>query len=443
MRKLINYTYLLFLLSIIVGCKDELIVPTGGGSPTIEVVSKPTAAFFADSISYHVKVADQGVNLSTLKVELLYSEDVVASQIIRTKEYGDYQGKLFAPFLKNVPNGTATLRFTLQNIELTKTEVLVDLPLSRPDFPFLNLIVEGKTYKMLRKGPNQYEVSDNFSTKVSGYIEAPAFGANGNVVQFGWDGDGISEGLTAQIPFSNIIEGVYPISFNTLTYLGSPFISYKLNGEDMNLIADDVYRIDVELDKDQELTFEGLVGLDSWWIDSDYIRKDGDKLFFNAAKGKYRITSDLKKKYFIVEAMNGSNLASLNADGTGAIWIIGEGIGKPNVTSNEVGWNTDKALCLAPIGGKKYQVTVVAGTTIKANSINFKFFHQKGWGGEFGGNAISTTSDIIFVGNGTNGRDSGNLGILTGKQLEAGATYTFVVDLSAGNDKGVLTVTKQ
>ena len=156
MRKLVNYSYLLMLLSILVGCKEEFIVPTGGGSPTIEIVSKPNAAFFADSISYKVKVADQGVDLSTLKVELLYSEDVVASQTIRTKEYGEYQGKLFAPFLKNVANGTATLRFTAQNVELTKTEVLADLPLTRPEFPFLNLIVEGKTYKMLRKSAKQY-----------------------------------------------------------------------------------------------------------------------------------------------------------------------------------------------------------------------------------------------------------------------------------------------
>jgi len=315
--------------------------------------------------------------------------------------------------------------------------------LTRPEFPFLNLIVEGKTYKMLRKSANQYEVSDKFATKVNGYIEAPAFGANGNTVQFGWDGEAITQGVTANIPFTNIIEGVYPISFNTMTYQGSPFVAYKLNGEDMTMVAEDVYSIDMDMDKDQELVFEGLQGLDTWWVDRDFLRKESDKFLFNAIKGRYRITADLKKKYFIVEAMNGSNLASLNADGTGAIWIIGEGIGKPSVASNEVGWNTDKALCLAPIGGKKYRVTVVAGTSIRANSINFKFFHQKGWGGEFKNADISTKSDIIFIGNGSNGRDPGNLGIVNGKQLEAGATYVFEVDLSQGNSKAVLTVNKQ
>jgi len=49
----------------------------------------------------------------------------------------------------------------------------------------------------------------------------------------------------------------------------------------------------------------------------------------------------------------------------------------------------------------------------------------------------------VFVGDGANGRDNGNLGIIVGETLEAGATYLFTVDLSAGNDNGVLTVEKR
>jgi len=98
---------------------------------------------------------------------------------------------------------------------------------------------------------------------------------------------------------------------------------------------------------------------------------------------------------------------------------------------------------MAPIGGKKYQVTLVAGKTVKADDINFKFFHQKDWGGEFNNATLTTTSDVIFVGDGENGRDKGNLGIVSGKSLGVGSTYTFVVDLSKGNDNAVLTVSKK
>lgn len=40
--------------------------------------------------------------------------------------------------------------------------------------------------------------------------------------------------------------------------------------------------------------------------------------------------------------MNGTSTATLNDDGTGALWIIGDGIGKPSVATNAVGWTTEK-----------------------------------------------------------------------------------------------------
>src|SRR5690606_14584288 len=137
-----------------------------------------------------------------------------------------------------------------------------------------------------------------------------------------------------------------------------------------------------------------------------YIRKEGDKYYFAPMSGDYRITANFSLKYFMVEKLLGGDLATLQPDGTGAVWIIGDGIGKPSIASNTVGWNPDKALCMAPIGDKKYQITVVAGTTVKADDINFKFFHQKNWGGEFK-DEVTTASDLIFVGDGDNGRDPG------------------------------------
>lgn len=138
--------------------------------------------------------------------------------------------------------------------------------------------------------------------------------------------------------------------------------------------------------------------------------------------------------------MIGSNFASLQPDGTGAIWIIGDQVGKPTYTENHVGWNPPNALCMAPIGDKKYRVTLVAGESVNPNEINFKFFHQKVWGGEFGSETLTTESEIVFVGNGSNGRDNGNLGLTIDTGLEVGATYIFTVDLSAGNGNAVLTV---
>ena len=150
----------------------------------------------------------------------------------------------------------------------------------------------------------------------------------------------------------------------------------------------------------------------------------------------------LALNYLEVLKMNGTSTATLNDDGTGALWIIGDGIGKPSVATNAVGWTTEKGLCMSQIEAKKYQVTVVAGEQIKSDDINFKFFHQQGWGGEYKNDALSTTSDLVFIGDGTNERDAGNLGLVEGKSLENGVAYRFTVDVTAGVSSAVLTVEK-
>jgi hypothetical protein len=96
---------------------------------------------------------------------------------------------------------------------------------------------------------------------------------------------------------------------------------------------------------------------------------------------------------------------------------------------------------LAPIAEKVYQITVVGGETIDLTSINFKFFHLKSWGGEYTNAELTTESDLVFIGDGTNGRDPGNLGIVDGKTFESNKTYVFTVDISAGKTNAVLTVT--
>ncbi len=430
---------------VLTSCKKEDTYTYFVGNPTLTVQSEHQTASFGDSLEFTVQVADTEIALSTLKAQLYFTDDIVSETVIRTKENGTYMGKIYVPFYKNVPNGTATLKFVVQNISKKTAEQELDLALSRPDYPYLTLVTANGEYQMDKVGINQYGVTEMFPFSVKGYIKAPKYGENGNELTFGWVNNAIDLGSTNDIPFSNSNSGVYTISFNTLTYEAEPFIiAYAINGTVFNRIDDDHFKAELNLTQGESITIDGFEDFASWWIDSDFFTDDGSgNLTFNAMTGKYRITADLNMKYFAVEVMSGSDLAILNADGTGTIWIIGDGIGKPSVHTNQVGWNPGKALSMAPIGIKKYQVTLIGDKTAKKNDLNFKFFHQKDWGGEFGHNSISTTSDIIFVGNGTNGRDSGNIGLLPGKELEEDMAYIITIDLSAGNDNAVLTMTQQ
>jgi hypothetical protein len=418
------------------------------GNPVIELKSDLNSAMFGDSVPFTVGVSDE-VPLSTLKAKLYFGDELVSETTIRTKNNADYTGKIYVPFYKNIPNGTATVEFILQNTSMTITKKTYDLAVTRPDYPYLILVTREGTYPMAKTGTNQYAANELFpNTDLPSYIKTPVISAWGNEITFGWEDGAIIQGTTTEIPFVSSTAGTFSVTFNTLTYEATPFFEIFLNGVKMDMVDKQNFKTEVELTTGQTITIDGIDDIATWWIDPDFLTKVTDNEFsLVPINGKYRISANTTLKYFRVEAMLGNSLATLQPDGTGAIWIIGNGFGKPSL-ANETQWNTDKGVCMAPIGGNKYQATLVAGQTINATEIDFKFFHQRDWGGEYSSATLSSSSTIVFVGDGTatsddylgNHRDNGNIGLL--QALNVGSTYVFVIDVSAGIANAVLTVTE-
>ncbi|WP_106831365.1 DUF5125 domain-containing protein [Parabacteroides pacaensis] len=438
MKKIYYLACMLAILLLANACKDDDMLP---GNPVVNPQTEVTGAHFGDSLQFTVDAADAEVPLSTLKAQLFYDEEMVSETVLRTKTNAEYSGKIYIPYYANVPNGTATLKFVLQNIHFTITEKEYDLPLTRPDFPYLTFMsADNQEYRMERVDLYHYKLTGDFPQKMKGYIKSPKVGEQGNEIPFGWKDGGIVQGITDPITFSNSNAGTYDITFNTFSYEASPFIKLLIDGKEMEMADEDNYQLTLPLVTGQQLELSGFPDYDNWWIDPDFFTRDAEgKLTFLPLSGDYRITANFKYKYFIVEAMSGENTATLQTDGSGAIWVIGDGVGKPTL-GNVVSWTTEKGLCMAPVEKGKYQLTLVAGSSVNATDLNFKFFHQKGWGGEFTNTTLSTTSDIIFVGDGENGRDPGNLGIQEGKSFETGGIYVFTMDVTGGIDKAVLTV---
>jgi hypothetical protein len=434
-------------------CRKEYKEPEQKGDPMITLVEMPQSGHFGDSLSFTIGVSDKEIPLSQLTVELLFGETEVSKFVVRTKDNGNYSGKIFVPFLKNIPDGTATLRATLQNITTKKTVQDIALPLTRPAFENLILVTEDDNEYVMQssENANEYSVTGTFPTRFKGYFKAPKAGSNGNEITFGWEDGQVVENSTSFISFSNTVSS-YTVSFNTYSYVFSPAIELKLNGTDMTMIvsgpyvlSDEQYAADLTLTAENLLEFEGLGDLEDWWIDGDYFEKVSEStLKFLAIPGKYRIIANFLHQHISAEAMAGNDLATTQTDGTGAVWIIGEGIGKPSIATNQTGWTTEKGLCMTPIGDKKYRITGIVGETMAAN-INFKFFYQKGWGGEFTGSSnsegkgvITTTSTFVQIGAG-----DGNITTPDGQPLELFGIYTFTVDLSGGLNAATLTVEKK
>lgn len=455
MRK-IKYLFLLLLGSaMITSCSDD--DNSNVGNPQMTVEGLAQSAQYGDSIFFNVQCSDaDGVALSTLKAYMEYSGEQVSSQVTRTKEEGTYKVSLYAPLYKAVPDGNAKVRLVLQNIRLAKTEQSIDLALTRPLYQSLTFVSStGETVTLLPDATNPYLFKGAYRSTnktFKGHFIAPKVGENGTELTFGQGNDGIKESVADDITF-NGNKGNNTVSFNVLTYEYGPITS------DPNAAIEIVFtktdnKFMGELIKGHTYEFAGetIINSSRWFYDTDWFTKNLDGTYtFNGITGTYSVTADFTNLGFHIWTMNGTKSASLKADGTGAIWIIGNnGVGKPNYTSTNVnGWWTGENYdyCLTPIADKVYQIRLTVGKQLRRTDVNFKFFGQANWGVEFNGTAgdyhLSTTSDTFLVGDGTNGHDNGNIYVQEGVTLVDGDTYVFRIDLTTGTANGILTITKQ
>lgn len=421
------------------------------GNPDMEFITGKVSALYGDSLPFTIKASDIDVPLSTLKAKLFYGEEQVSETVIRTKTSGsDYSGKVFVPYYPNIIDGRATLKFVLQNIHFTTTEMEQEVVLSRPDFPYVTLVDEmGEEYLMKRQSLYNYSVTGRFPQDLKAYIKTPKVGENGNELTFGWDNDNLlAEGKNVNpITFSGTAKEPYEVTFNALTYEVTPLVNVLFDGEKMIAQDANTYLIQKSFTQRQSIVVSGI-DMNGWWINPDYFTKESDgTLTFLPMDGKYRVVANMKQKYFGVTRMDGDKEATLSEDGHGAIWLLGWGVGSPSL-DYQFGWNEGQAYCVPEISSKKYQFMATAGPEhgssvgqrIRADYLGCKFYFQNAWGGEF------SNSNQLTVAAGSESLikvlDSGNIEFADGASLEEGATYVLTVDLTAGITKGVVSLKK-
>lgn len=427
-------------------CNDDEFL---AGNPDMELMAGKVSALYGDSLPFTIKASDVDVPLSTLKARLFYGEELVSETVIRTKTSGeDYNGKVFVPYYPAVIDGRATLKFVLQNIHFTITEMEQQVVLSRPDFPYLILVDDkGEEYLMKKQSLYNYSVTGRFPQDLKAYFKTPKVGENGNELTFGWNNDNlVAEGRNVNpITFAGTESEAFEVTFNTLTYEVGPLQKVTFDGEDMVAVDATTFRIEKTFTQGQSIAVGGIE-LNDWWINPDYFTKDDNGvLTFLPVDGKYRVMANVAQKYFGVTRMNGDNDASLSDDGHGALWLMGWGVGSPSM-DYQFGWDAGSNYCMPEISSKKYQFTgeagpernSVFGQRFRFDYVSGKLFFQNGYGGEFSQLTIADDGSRSLI----KLTDSRNIELADGAQLEEGATYVLTVDLTAGNNNGVITFRK-
>ena len=145
---------------------------------------------------------------------------------------------------------------------------------------------------------------------------------------------------------------------------------------------------ELALAKDQVIPVTG-VNFEEAWIDPDFFEVvDASNLKFLAESGDYRVSWD-GKWFKVVPMFNGEKATYDNGK---ALWIIGDGGGKPTV-DNLIGWNTGEApLPCARIGENTYRITLA----MKAEGGSIKVFGQSDWGVEWTKDKYGVVTDNGF-----------------------------------------------
>lgn len=447
MKKIFGCFALAALVAGTVGCEKDKELKTTDVGPVMTVGSYSKDVIMGDSIRFEVTLQDP-IALSTLRAELYFDDEKVSETQIRTKENGTYSGAIAVPYYKDIADGTALLRLMGQNIQFGLTTQEYDVNVTRPNPETLTFVTEEKEYTVKRTADYAYALTADLPQAVSGYFRAPAL-ESGVELTFGWDSSNktLAVGSTEPIPYTSLGAGEWTIKVNIKTFETEPFLVPVKLGDQYMETVDNGYALTLDLEKGASIALSGVENIAEYKADVDYFELTDGTLKVLAPSGNYRTFVDTKLKYVYAEVYKDGAPASLQADGTGAMWIIGEKVGKPNL-DNEVGWTTEKALCMVPVEKGKFRITLVAGTSVGAEVINFKFYGEaKSWGNEFKHDRLTTTSDLVGIGTGEvdetgEKHDDGNLYLKSGVTLEEGVAYWFTVDVSAGQDNAVLTVEK-
>lgn len=190
------------------------------------------------------------------------------------------------------------------------------------------------------------------------------------------------------------------------------------------------------LELGSEYTFKGY---EDYYVSPSFFTSLGEgKYRFNAITGTYLIEAQDHKYLQVRSCSSDGTLASLQNDGTGAIYMIGDGIGLPNITKNSVGWNPGYGVSMAQTSAKHYELTGVIGSEY-GTTIGFQFYGQNQWWPKVCGSDGQTyhctsSSDLIAIGKGetVDGHDDGTLYYKDGASIQSGDTLTIYLDCSEG-----------
>lgn len=392
------------------------------GNPVVEAkLLTPEVQFGQDTIAFSVTVSETQTPLSTLRVKVMVGVNRIASEELRTRNlhYADTL-RYAVPFGANMPEGEQVkVYLTATNVEGTTTDYILSGCVGhRPAIETLYIMPPTIDYTALGKGKQMTQEDDRFVAYGLGYPKSmqcllavvgskfgrvdwthPVFGMLDGKLSLITQAQFESGEATAITIEDDQVESIDTITFNPLTFaltysgkVAQPVTSLDV----MNDLAEEpasitstsvrkLYRgAKVYFAKDSEFTLTGVQNVETA-CNYDYMEwLGGDKVKWLGETGMYNTYYHLAGDYIVIEPL-------ADVVYPDAMWLCGVGMGQPTATPEVTsGWGFDSPnqnFAARTVAPKIYQFTVYMKNTPDAEhpgfgSVNFKFFHQHGWGGE-------------------------------------------------------------
>ena len=392
------------------------------GNPVVEArLLTPEVQFGQDTIALFVTVSETQTPLSTLRVKVMVGVNMIASEELRTRDFHYADTLRYAvPFGANMPEGEQVkVYLTATNVEGTATDFILSGCVGhRPAIETLYIMPPTIDYTALGKGKQMTQEDDRFVAYGLGYPKSmqcllAVVGTKFGRVDWTHPVFGMMDGklsLITQAQFESgeatpitieddQVESIDTITFDPITFaltysgkVAQPVTSLDV----MNDLAEEpasitstsvrkLYRgAKVYFAKDSEFTLTGVQNVETA-CNYDYMEwLGGDKVKWLGETGMYNTYYHLAGDYVVIEPL--ADLVYPDA-----MWLCGVGMGQPTATPEVTsGWGFDspnQSFAARTIAPKIYQFTVYMKNTPDAEhtgfgTVNFKFFHQHGWGGE-------------------------------------------------------------
>jgi len=426
MKTYIKYTSVLMLLMALVACQpDHFRTVFPNEKPEMSAsLAQTEIRYGVDTIDITVHISSKQTPLSTLTVMVTSGEQettrLITKEVLRTKDY-DYSATLRypIPFQAGMAEGGAIkVYLTAENVEGDQnTQVIGGCIGHRPAINQLYMIssvinskvktteltlvdADNLIYEATVAYPNTFSVYLSDAKTKFGRMDwnnaTIVFGAqNGNVCIAA---DNTCDPIAVQheelISINKVIFDAINFTFDVegtpLTPVTSLDIMADLEASPSSLNDAAAYRGNtIYFGPDETILFSGFTGNLADVLSPDWFTIiDDTHARFLGAEGMYKAYYKTAEDYLVVETMP-------DAAYPDALWVCGVGMAQPSLSAAAptTSWNWNSPtdyFCCRKVSTGVYQFTAYMKNEADAEhegwgSVNFKFFHQRGWGGEESG----------------------------------------------------------